>query len=455
MIQTPVPTDVDLLQQVDGATHQPASALEDICPTECRRDFRSAVRVVLPLLPFVAVIVTVLLYCAPVASGGQFAPILIMDSLLLTGIVWTIGLGWAAAVFYYWFQGTAADHANARSYSELCQRLRGVHARSLVAPTDAQTAPQRGAYGEALTYIAALRRELARPGLRWVLGIGYINAWNLVHRAEEAMVELEPPSAVLRGGEADLLKIQGSAIGGSTQPNLLERLQQALQVIEAAATSAALPQAQPSSASNPLPTPSNEVDARATLREMRHTVNDFRDDRWDGLVRARNHLLAALAVTGVFTFLLLALALSGHGPASGVGAAAALQDPIFAAAGFYLVGAVVGLFKRLSDEADSAADVEDYGLGTARLLLTPVLSGLAAVGGAFIVGMVPALVNGQFASNPPNLSSIFVLGQNPYGLVFAAIFGLSPSLLISAIGKAADQYKLDIRNSEAAQSPPR
>jgi hypothetical protein len=269
------------------------------------------------------------------------------------------------------------------------------------------------------------------------------------------MVELEPPSAVLRGGEADLLKIQGSAIGGSTQPNLLERLQQALQVIEAAATSAALPQAQPSSASNPLPTPSNEVDARATLREMRHTVNDFRDDRWDGLVRARNHLLAALAVTGVFTFLLLALALSGHGPASGAGAAAALQDPIFAAAGFYLVGAVVGLFKRLSDESDSAADVEDYGLGTARLLLTPVLSGLAAVGGAFIVGMVPALVNGQFASNPPNLSSIFVLGQNPYGLVFAAIFGLSPSLLISAIGKAADQYKLDIRNSEAAQSPPR
>ena len=454
MIQTPIQTNVDLLEQVDGNSHQPSSALEDICPTECRRDFRSAVRVVLPLLPFVAVIVTVLLYCAPVASGGRYAPILVMDSLLLTGLVWTIALGWAAAVFYYWFQGTAADHANARSYSELCQRLRGVHARSRIGLTDAQTACQRSAYAEAVSYITALRQELARPGLRWVLGIGYINAWNLVHRAEEALVELEPWSAVLRGGEADLRKIQGSAIGGSTQPKLVERLQQALNVLEAAATSVASPQAQPSPG-DPLPTPSNEVDARATLREIRQTVNSFRDDLWDGLVRARNHLLAALAVTGVFTFLLLALALSGHGSAPAVGTSPALQDPIFAAAGFYLVGAIVGLFKRLSDESGSASDVEDYGLSTARLLLTPVLSGLAAVGGAFIVAMVPALVNGQLASNPPNISSIFALGQNPYGIVFAAIFGLSPSLLIGAIGKAADQYKLDIRNSEAAQSPPK
>jgi hypothetical protein len=202
--------------------------------------------------------------------------------------------------------------------------------------------------------------------------------------------------------------------------------------------------------------------------------------------------LGALTLTGIVTYLLLALAVDGLAGTLPRNPPILLSDPIAAAAAFYLVGAAVGLFNRLNDEASSASDVEDYGLTMARLLLTPVLSGLAAVGGALLIAMVPATINSDVltpqsvpavtatAAAPaptatsvvpapapatpsaaptaagtgrPSLSTIFHLGQNPFGLVFAAIFGLTPSLLISSIRKVGDGYKLQIRNSGASQQP--
>ena len=111
-------------------------------------------------------------------------------------------------------------------------------------------------------------------------------------------------------------------------------------------------------------------------------------------------------ITGC-TFLFLAI-LSG-----------ATKTEIVAASAFYLVGGVVGLVKQLHSAATgSTAAQDDYGLGVVRLIQTPLLAGLAAIGGVVLV----SLTQGQGQATL-DLTTTFDLGKNPYGLVVAAFFG--------------------------------
>ncbi len=81
--------------------------------------------------------------------------------------------------------------------------------------------------------------------------------------------------------------------------------------------------------------------------------------------------------------------------------------PAFTSAiAYFLIGAPVGLFNRLYLDASTETAVEDYGLSAARLLHTPLLCGLAAV------------------------------------------FGLTPSALISRLQSEAEKYKSDLKSSE-------
>src|SRR5262249_19362768 len=126
--------------------------------------------------------------------------------------------------------------------------------------------------------------------------------------------------------------------------------------------------------------------ARTTLGEIRHTINAFRDDSWAGLVRTRNRLLVAITGSGGVTFLLLVTALSVRPQQP---TPISLADPLLGASVFYLVGAIVGLFNRMYSESNNATvEVEDYGLTLARIGLTPLLSGLAAIAGVLVVGLV-------------------------------------------------------------------
>jgi hypothetical protein len=45
-----------------------------------------------------------------------------------------------------------------------------------------------------------------------VLALGYINAWGKLHRAEEALIEVEPVEVVIRGALHDKLGIQNSTM---------------------------------------------------------------------------------------------------------------------------------------------------------------------------------------------------------------------------------------------------
>jgi hypothetical protein len=123
-------------------------------------------------------------------------------------------------------------------------------------------------------------------------------------------------------------------------------------------------------------------------------------------------------------------------------------------AAFYIVGAIVGLFSRLGAEAEAEAAVEDYGLSRARLFHTPLFSGLAAVGGVVITLLLDNMLNGSGQTPQPAmpLADIFDLNQNRQGLVIAAVFGLTPSLLVRRLQEQTDTYKKELRSSEAASS---
>jgi hypothetical protein len=283
----------------------------------------------------------------------------------------------------------------------------------------------------------------------WVLGYGYIKLREQIHRAEENFLLIAPRSAVLAEAWRDKLRLQDSTIPNHNA--LLDSLNDAVAVLNAPLQFR--PGTPPPAAANPPPTAwtaADEFAARDVLREVRRAINEFRDERRTGIVRARNRLLRTVTLTGLVTFLLVALAtLTG-----------AKTHHLIAGATFFLVGAIVGLFNQLYLDARTEAATEDYGLATVRLLHTPLISGLAALGAVLIIPALSVVVN---SSNPgearhalavPGLTEIFDLGVRPFGLVLAAIFGMSPVVLISRLQQEAERYKAELKSSEASSQRP-
>jgi hypothetical protein len=176
--------------------------------------------------------------------------------------------------------------------------------------------------------------------------------------------------------------------------------------------------------------------ARSAIFQVRRVVDEYRDSRWDALVRRRNHLLEAAVFTRITAYGLLGLVILSH----------VLISTIVAVTVFYLVGAVVGLFNRMQSASASSLSVEDYGLSTALLTETAPFSGLAAVGGVLLTGLLGVALN-HSSPNAMDLGSIFDLTSNQFGIVVAAIFGLTPTLLTANLQKAADQYKSDLKST--------
>ena len=111
-----------------------------------------------------------------------------------------------------------------------------------------------------------------------------------------------------------------------------------------------------------------------------------------------------------------------------------------------------------------------------RLIQTPLFSGLAAVGGVVLLSIVPALTPPVTTSTPskpassfpgattttttaaqpaatstntiPSLDAIFDLSSNEKGLVIAAIFGLTPTLLVARLRAQSEGLKSGLKSSE-------
>jgi hypothetical protein len=323
----------------------------------------------------------------------------------------------------------------------------------------------------------------------------------LLHHAEEALIEVQDVETVVREAQHDFLAIEGSKMDG--QDELLEDVVQAVTVLKPEALvyfkehqpakSVAMLSQQAQLKNQPAASPDNasrkktgahfpwtllnnhfspsshaagknnvdadaqakaekaEVAARGALREVRGTLNDFRDQRWEGMVRQRGRLMMAIAVTGILTHALLCIIVLTNPPPL-------LHNQILAAALFYMMGAVAGLFVRFYAESQGGSSVDDFGLSTTRLMAIPLLSGLAGIGGIFALGALAFFTGSAFQSNEVqsmnfNLSNLF--SPDPKFLIAAATFGVTPNLLIRGLQQKAQEYESDLKSSKAAETQTR
>jgi uncharacterized membrane protein len=184
--------------------------------------------------------------------------------------------------------------------------------------------------------------------------------------------------------------------------------------------------------------PENRVKALTILSGIRYEINNFRDSAWEGMVHARNRLADTSAILGFAAYSLLALAILMNVP----------YYTIVWVVVYFLVGALAGLFARSQAEWSTDTAVDDFGLSTTRLLHVHWLSGLAAVGGVLVTSLADALVANSGTSS--ELTEIFA--SKPFLLMVAAVFGLTPDLLIRRLTQQADKYKEDLQSTQSSQS---
>lgn len=383
-----------------------------------------------PLVPSVALIVTAILYVAYFPG----------DQAVLLGLGVTLTLWILSAVVAR--RLATADRVRPRIYNELHERYDQLHAQLRAIEPATLTSPiEQSAYEDAnehAKYIAtALGIDGSRPdtrpssGLRWVSASGYIDLWNRIHRAEEALILLMPPEAAIATSLYDEFRLRGSTI--ANREDLVARLQESRKNLEGELKKNAAP--------------SGELRGeRIKLREISEVINHFRNERWGALAHSRNRLHRTGIFTGIVAYALLSLILITNDRL-------VIRDFIIATVVFYLVGALTGLFGRMATESKNEQAVEDYGLTYARLLHTPTFSGLAAIGGVILIGMAITTLPGAAQPVDVRPESVFTLNDMTVtDLVIAAVFGLTPHLLINRLLGQAQQYKVDLRKSEASGS---
>lgn len=451
------------------------------------------------MMPIVASLIAVGLYLT--LQNSPLPPFLgiqpssqwntLVYSTFLSGIFWLV----AAIPYCHW---STAQGAKSRNYSLLRSRLHQLKVSLGLkdyadgtyeeindidkvmeqAGFNKNNKHQWGVVKEAYACCIDISRRLYKfsVGLPWIIGTEYNSVWTLLHHAEEVMIEVADPETLVRGAKHDFLAIQGSQIDG--QDELLEDVIQAVTVIQPEAlpyfkehqiskSSVALSQltqlTQQSNASSLVANvPSkNGADsdarmkanaaARATLREVRSALNDFRDKRWEGLVRQRSRLLMSIAITGIMTHALLGVTIL-TGALLTRGQLTSLQSGIMAATMFYVVGAVAGLFVRFYSESQGGTSMDDFGLSITRLAAIPLLSGLAGIGGVLVSVMLASLggptLLGSTTEKTVILSTLFT--PDPRLLLAAAIFGVTPNLLIRGLKQKADEYATELKSSTSS-----
>ncbi len=448
------------------------------------------------MMPVIASLVAAGLYLFHTSLDSVISAILktgaynaLIFSSLFTGALWLV----VSIPFSFLY---TARNANPRNYSLLSSRLHQLQAslgwkgdvditseefNSIMKASGFDKESDRHTWNVVQeAYVCCMdicRRLKSFPtGLVWSEGTRYNSAWTLLHHAEEAMIEVTDIDTAIRGAKHDFLAIQGSQI--DSKDGLLADVIRAVAVLKLPPDEAEeyLKEHQPGkisvtlsqltelihhSSASPLadvvakkdvenahPKAQAEAAARITLREVRSTLNNFRDNRWEGFVRQRGRLLRAIAVTGIVTYVSICFVLASGPP----------PDFILAATLFYIVGAIAGLFVRFYHESRGGTPVDDFGLITIRLLAIPLLSGLAGIWGALLVILLPDLAF-QFSSQASTavLQSSIFRGLNdikyllsPQFLLAAAVFGATPNLVIQGLQRKAEEYATELKSSTAA-----
>ena len=226
------------------------------------------------------------------------------------------------------------------------------------------------ALSEANAHLAYVHDELehdgSRASIRWALATGYLSVLSSLHRAEEALIIVEPADAVVGDALHDALSLEG----------LDDRQQRPPPSDPALGARSHLPghvrvlDRRDSRANEARAADDKMSRARHSVRSGSPSTSTSRTS-WAASCVPGTGSSGRCSPSAGTTYLLLGLALAPAVPV----------PQILAVAVFYLVGAIVGLFNRLGLEVGRSGAVEDFGLSMARLVVTPLVSGLAAVGG--------------------------------------------------------------------------
>lgn len=449
-----------------GAETCPEFKVQDEAVADDGHSFAGGLTVVLPFVPCVAAAATTLAYVLRLGDEsvwwGDWE-----DNLAAIGVGLAVALGiWLVAG---WRCGhfTRPDHADSGSYDLLWTRLRQLQTRCAVfcAPgrewTGGDPRAACAACREAEAQCGAVVVDLKRNGLQWVMATGYDTQWRRLHRAEEALLEVEPRDTLANEALYDYQRLRGSGLDDFER--LATQMTWALRQLDLAecvedATTLAVPGSSPNGGRGKAGRfrPAPDARLRAILREIRYAINDFRERQTAGLIRARNRLLKTVLLTSLGSYVLLGLAIAAEAP----------RGTVAAVAGCFLVGAIVGLFNRMRVESRMDCAVEDYGLSVARLVHTPLFSGLAAVAGVFLSAALAVAVTNAVLQGPtspavaaataqevegarlPSVTEVFDLAANPFALVIAAVFGLTPDLVINRLRDQTEQMTDNLRKTQ-------
>jgi hypothetical protein len=276
--------------------------------------------------------------------------------------------------------------------------------------------------------------ELESRGSRWVLGSGFIDLYRQLHAAEEALFIVLPTSDVVGNALYDDLRLNGADATILDSSSLRTNLRAALPLIGASRVQILTSPPVPVDPPTPPPTSLSLEDralGRVILRDIRRAISEFRDSERANLVRARNQLVWTGTITAIAGYALLALAILAKAP----------LQAVMSGVVYYVVGATVGLFDQLRIDRDREGGEEDFGFSRARLFYVPVLSGLAAVGGVMVVALLNEAIYFRAGEQQRSLHDIFNIRNFSLGLVIAAVFGLTPSLLVDRLSAKARDYR--------------
>lgn len=396
--------------------------------------YPSALRITAPLFPGVATIVTVITYLV----GNEIAQITGVtsaswkatsgDFAVLIGLLAGILIWFTVAALYYPY--TAAYYVSRRNYNGLREKLDYLKIR--VEEADASILQRssgtsviepmrRQALARAKRECEVIEKKLKDRGMPWVTGLGYIELWPRVHRAEEALIKVEPYPEVLEGAMRDQSRLENAHM--ENKEPLLAHLKSAISSLE-----------DPDTDGDAQEKAESHWKTLTKLSEVRYEINNFRDNTWEGLIHLRNSLADTVVLLGLATYVLLALAIFLEPP----------REVIIWAVTYFLIGAIAGLFARAQAEWGATSGVDDFGLSKTKLLQIPWLSGLAATGGVLVTSILDP------KSNTIDLTTVF--SNRPVLIFVAAVFGVTPNLLIQRLDEQAEKTKEDLQSTQSSQS---
>ncbi|HEY7093409.1 MAG TPA: hypothetical protein VH393_09535 [Ktedonobacterales bacterium] len=357
---------------------------------------------------------------------------------VLISVVVTLAFWWLAARLFRGLSApTNADRRNyiiARKFLSEIQLRLGVD-DTLTDSVTALSVPS-GTNTHASAYQAALRARnmavalLKRRGLCWSLADGYIALYRYLHSADQALILCSPRDTVIDRALTNELRFEDSTI--PHREHLLDQLRRAVLRLDPAAAFY-LDKGPPSLSSQNANAISTEQ-AYAMVGDTQRELDNYVEDRFEGIITVRNRLMAVHALTGVVTYVAFLFALA-VGISSG-----ALQDM----AALFLVGALASMLNWYTLIVGSDNALPDYGLSLTRLFAAPLLSGLVALAAVLLLQSL----TGSLASHAPNtLEDLFALDLK--NVVIAAAFGFTPSLIITLVQKQTDRYMSEIKSTEA------